>query len=108
MSDYKMPLPFRGEIVLWYEGGVRDESRACPAIVQVESHSSLHLKVFGIDRDFTLTCVRHMDDPNAKEYDRTSEGGWDFTKPAYVASTRHQVPPELQPNLAKNVTNVKK
>ncbi len=79
MTEFRMPSVFRGQVVLWYEGGTRDESRACPAIVKVESHSSLHLKVFGLDHDFDQTCVRHMADPYAKEYDRINEGGWDFT-----------------------------
>ena len=84
MSDYKAPVPHRGEIVLWYEGGTRNEARACPAIVKVENHASVHLKVFGIDHDFDQLCVKHMDDPNAKEYDRINEGGWDFCKPVYT------------------------
>lgn len=77
-SDYRMPVPYRGQLVLYYEGGVRNEDRACPAIVKAESHSSLHLHVFGQDNQFDVTCVRHLDDPNTKEWDKIENGGWDF------------------------------
>lgn len=76
--DWTMPAVYRGQIVLWYEAGVKDDSRACPAIVTVESYASLRLRVFGMDRDFTKECVRHISDPNAKEYDRLAEGAWDY------------------------------
>ena len=88
MSDYRMPAAYRGQIVLWYEGGVKNESRACPAIVKVESHSSLHLRVFGLDSDFDKECVRHVGDPNAKEHDRINEGGWDYTDADRVKATQ--------------------
>lgn len=78
--NYKMPQCFRGQIVRWYESGVKDDSRACPAIVLIENHSSLHVRVFGVEGNFDKTCVRHVNDPNAKEYDRINEGGWDFTQ----------------------------
>lgn len=77
-EPYKVPVPFRGQIVLWYPNGCRNEESACPAIVKVNGHSSVHLKVFTIDREVDYTCVRHMDDPNAREYDRIEGGGWDF------------------------------
>lgn len=85
MSDYKMPAVRRGEIVDWFEGGVRNDERGCAAIVKVVGHNTLHLKVFGLDHDFDQTCVKHIDDPAAKEYDRVQEGGWDLPKPVYNA-----------------------
>lgn len=76
--NWKMPLAPKGLVVLWYEGGVRNEERAAAAIVKASSHSTVHLRVFGIDSDFDKECVRHMGDPLAKEYDRFNEGGWDY------------------------------
>jgi hypothetical protein len=78
--SYKMPQCYRGQIVRWYDGGVKDDSRACPAIVLVENHSSLHLKVWGLDGDFQKECVKHVSDPNAKEIERVDNGGWDYTE----------------------------
>lgn len=78
-KPYRMPQPHVGQIVLWYEAGVRNDQRACPAIVKVVSQSSLHLFVFGIDRTFDADCVRHLNDPLAREGERIDQGGWDFT-----------------------------
>jgi hypothetical protein len=90
---FTMPKVFRGQIVLWYQQGVRNESTACPALVKVEGQSSLHLKVFGIDGELDYTCVRHMDDPNAREYDRTENGLWDHAnrkiEPAAIVETKN-------------------
>lgn len=84
MSDYRMPTVRRGEIVDWYEGGSKNDDLAKPAIVLVATQGSLHLKVFDTNRDFTKECVKHIDDPFAKEYDRIQEGCWDFAKPIYA------------------------
>lgn len=81
MSNYRMPQSHTGQIVLWYDMGVADDTRACPAIVKSTSQSTLHLKVFGIDGEFDRTCVRHVSDPFSKEFDRIQEGGWDYTVP---------------------------
>lgn len=75
--DYRMPQARLGQIVEWYAGGTRAEKPCC-AIVKVPSHSSLHLKVFGAERDFDQTCVHHIDDPTTKEFDKNAEGCWDF------------------------------
>ena len=83
-QEYKMPQPYRGQIVLWYESAVREDGRACPAIVKVDNHSSLHLHIYGLDQQFDITCVRHLDDPNTKEWDKLENGGWDFCKPDRV------------------------
>jgi hypothetical protein len=98
MSDYRMPAVRRGEIVDWYEGGVKDENLARPAIVLVATHGSLHLKVFDASRDFTKECVKHVSDPNIKEHDRIDEGCWDFVPPVYMAGT---TPPNKTPNKDK-------
>ncbi len=105
MSDYRMPTVRRGEIVDWYEGGVKNDELAKPAVVLVATGGSLHLKVFDPNRDFTKECVKHVDDPNIKEYDRIQEGCWDFPLPPY---SHTKVPFDKQPNLAKNVVSVSK
>lgn len=104
-QDYRMPVPYRGQIVLWYEGGVKNEDRAAPAVVLVENHSSLHLRVLGPEGNFDKTCVKHVDDPTAKEYDRIQEGGWNFTtnfRPATRTSELEKASPLAQePNFAE-------
>ena len=90
-TSYKMPVPYRGQTVLWYEGGVRNEDRATPAVVLVESHSSLRLRVLGFDGTFDKECVRHLDDPIAKEYDKINEGGWDFCSPDKAKSAAAEI-----------------
>ncbi len=90
MSNYRMPAVNRGEIVDWYEGGVKNDALAKPAIVLVSTHGNLHLKVFDANRDFTKECVKHISDPTMNEHDRIDEGGWDFCPPVY-ASTQPKV-----------------
>lgn len=95
--------PYVGQIVLWFEGGVRDYDRACPAIVLSIHYGSVFLLVHGSDRDFRLEGVRHMDDATTRESDRISEGGWDFC----LCDKAVQVPLSEQRNLKRNVTTVK-
>ncbi len=80
-EDFEMPAAYRGQIVLWYQNGVVNDDTACPALVKVDGRDSLHLKVFAIDCELDYTCVRHVSDPNAKEYDKIQNGTWDFVEP---------------------------
>jgi hypothetical protein len=79
-SEVKMPVVRRGDVVIWYEGGVRNEERSAPAMVLKVQHNSLSLRVFGLENDLRFDCVKHMDDPYAREYERATEGGWDVRK----------------------------
>ncbi len=77
---YIMPKAYKGQMVLWYEGGVNSDSSACAAIVTQVDVRSLWLHIFKADSSAARirTCVRHMNDPHAREAERVDEGGWDY------------------------------
>ena len=69
-----------GTMVHWFEGGSRIDGREAAALVIGKNHGSVSLLVHGINRDFRIECSKHLDDPTAKEWERNSDGGWDFIK----------------------------
>lgn len=85
--------PYVGQTVLWFEGGVRDYNRAAPAVVIRLHYGTVFLLVHGIDHDFRLEGVRHMDEAGVKEADRLESGGWDFCLKPFVAAKKNEKQP---------------
>lgn len=85
MQSWKMPLPARGDRVIWYQGAqYGDPARGCPAIVTHVDPNFVELVTLG--RNQHLQCkkqARHVSDPRLTlGEDWTQYGTWDFLPPS--------------------------
>lgn len=83
-ASWRMPHTYIGQTVLWYEGGVRSEATAFYAHVSKVSARGLALHIWRGDSTVPMIreCVRHMDDPKAREDETVVEGRWDYCENA--------------------------
>lgn len=78
--SWVMPKVFKGQMVLWYPGGVQVDDRALPAVIVQANHRSLWLVVLDPNGIRAVEGVRHMADPDVKDAERMDDGCWELTQ----------------------------
>ncbi len=77
--QYKMPLVELGEVVLYFEGGVKSRPQAA-IVSQVDGNSVVLNILLPNSYNFKIRDgVRHMDDPRTKDSEKIENGLWDYT-----------------------------
>ena len=77
-KTYQMPSPRVGQIVNWYHGGFKNDSRPTPAVVLTSDAFSISVTLL-VPGTRWQEGVRHVDDPSARESEIVNNGSWDFT-----------------------------
>ena len=81
-ASYVMPQPHDGQTVLWFPHGIRDsgEYPHFPAVVIKKGFNSVELNILRPDaKPLHMLGVRHIDDPNVREFQTAEVGAWDYT-----------------------------
>jgi hypothetical protein len=81
IPTFVMPQVREGQIVDWFHGG-DSNGPPIPAIVTKVNTGHVALNVIqpNITNFKALDGVRHVDDPQAKEWELVEQGGWRHTK----------------------------
>src|SRR5687768_11886986 len=81
-KPWRMPEAGVGQTVLWHPSGLRGDREPLAAIASQVNHRSLSLHIMDAESSVfkVRACVRHVDDPEAKDDDRLDNGAWEYTK----------------------------
>lgn len=81
-AGYKMPKVSVGMNILWWHDGNKNGKPHVGIVCKIGTNNNIDISVVRLANTslFPVTGSRHVDDPDAKEYDRTNAGGWDLTE----------------------------
>jgi hypothetical protein len=76
IDSFKMPVPPRGQSILWYPSGLKSSKAEIGFVLRVGARNIVINLASGLARE----SVRHVDDPKLQTSVEQREGGaWDFT-----------------------------
>lgn len=80
VEGFKMPAIELGDVVFWFPGGSESADPHVAMVTKVGAET-IHLNVFATNTYNLLLRdgVRHLTDPNAKRFETSENGAWDYT-----------------------------